>query len=97
MILAFDSEWSVDKRGGSRSIGVFQHALALVNLEAWMYREDGSVGFGVSWETIKIEGLWGIRYPLVEGLELLTFEWNGSVLLTVGDKETLFLRIFEAE
>jgi hypothetical protein len=62
-----------------------------------MYREDGSVGFGVSWETIKIEGLWGIRYPLVEGLELLTFEWNGSVLLTVGDEETLFLRIFEAE
>jgi hypothetical protein len=62
-----------------------------------MYRKDCSVGFGVSWETIEIEWLWGIRYPLVEGLELVTFEWNGSVLVTVGDEETVFLRIFEAE
>jgi hypothetical protein len=62
-----------------------------------MYREDGSVGFGISWETIKIKGLWGLRNTFIEGLELLSFEWNGSVLLTVGDDETVFLYVFEAE
>jgi hypothetical protein len=69
----------------------------LVDFEAWVNRKNGGVGFGISRETIKIEVLWGIRYPLVEGLELVTFEWNGSVLVTVGDEETVFLYVFEAE
>jgi hypothetical protein len=66
----------------------------LVDLEAWMYREDGSIGFGISWETIKIKGLWGLRNTLIEGLELLTFEWNGSVLVTVGDEESVLWCFF---
>jgi len=63
----------------------------LVDFEVRVNRKNGSVGFGVSWETIKIEVLWGIRDPLIESLELVTFEWNGSVLATVGDEETVVL------
>ena len=48
----------------------------MVDLEAWMYREDGSVGFGISWETIKIKWLWGLRNTFIESLELVPFEWN---------------------
>jgi hypothetical protein len=62
-----------------------------------MYREDGSVGFGISWETIKIKWLWGLRNTFIESLELVPFEWNSSVLLTVGDEESVFLDVFEAE
>jgi hypothetical protein len=62
-----------------------------------MDREDGGVGFGISREAIKIEGLWGLRNTLIEGLELLAFEWDGRLLIAVGNEEPMFLGIFNTE
>jgi hypothetical protein len=97
LCVVLNFEGGINKRRRRRSVGVSQHTLALVDFEAWMNRKNRGVGFGISRETIEIEVLWGIRHPLVESFELVTFEWNGSVLITVGDEETVFLYIFETE
>jgi len=38
----------------------------LVDLEVWMGREDGGVGFSISREAIKIDGLLGIRDTFIQ-------------------------------
>ena len=96
-VLAFDTEVGVDERRGSRIVGGFQDAVAWVDLEEWVNREDGGVGFGISREAIKIEGLWRIRDAVVERFELLAFEGDGRLLVAVGDEKPMFLGVFDVK
>jgi len=78
-------------------VSITEETLSLVDLETWVNTENRRVRFGISGEPIKLETLWCIGNAFVECLKLLAFEWDGAVLVTVGDEESVFLDVGDAE
>ena len=78
-------------------VSITEETLTLVDLEAWVNTENRRVGFGISGESIKLEALWCIGNTFVESLKLFAFEWDGAVLVTVGDSQSVFLDVGDVE
>ena len=69
----------------------------MVDFEARVDTEDCGIGLSISWETIKFEAQWTVGNTFIECLELLAFERDGSVLITVRNEQSVFLDIVDSE
>jgi len=97
LCIVFNIEGGIDECGGGRIVGVADYTLTLVDLEAWVNTENSGIGLGVSRESIKIKAVYGVCDSLIEGFELVTFERDGAVLVTILDVESVFLDIGYSE
>jgi hypothetical protein len=60
-----------------------------------MQTQYGRVWFGVCWQSIQLKASVGVLDTLEEGFNLVALEWSGSVIISICNKDSVFLHFGE--